>query len=194
MARVKFYRELGFLGFPGYRVGTDGSVWTRRKRSGKKFIIKGPWRLMKQHSLSKFGHRYVDLSRQGTRKRYMVHRLVLEAFVGPCPEGMECRHFPDRDPANNNVNNLQWGTRSENHKDCTVHGTWNAPRGERQRCAKLREEDVKEILRSYAAKEMNMPQLAEWFNVGKVTVWQIINRVTWKHVQWPEPEPSPKQN
>jgi hypothetical protein len=53
----------------------------------------------------------------------MVHRLVLEAFVGPCPIGMQCRHFPDPNPANCNLKNLQWGTPMENTEDKRVHGT-----------------------------------------------------------------------
>jgi hypothetical protein len=42
-----------------------------------------------------------------------VHHLVLEAFVGPCPEGMECLHGDDI-PDNNILSNLQWGTRLAN--------------------------------------------------------------------------------
>jgi len=47
--------------------------------------------------------------------------MVLEAFVGPCPEGMECCHR-DGNPANNHVGNLYWGTRSENLYDAVRHG------------------------------------------------------------------------
>jgi len=41
---------------------------------------------------------------------------VLEAFVGPAPEGHEGLHG-DGDPANNRLDNLRWGTRSENNID-----------------------------------------------------------------------------
>ncbi len=53
----------------------------------------------------------------------MVHRLVLEAFVGPCPEGKECRHFPDRTRTNNRLENLSWGSHRRNCKDKRIHGT-----------------------------------------------------------------------
>lgn len=59
----------------------------------------------------------------GKARSYYVHRLVLEAFVGPCPEGMEARHFPDRDPTNNCVWNLGWGTHTQNMADREQHGT-----------------------------------------------------------------------
>lgn len=51
----------------------------------------------------------------GGRDRY-AHRLVLETFVGPCPEGMQCRHL-DGVGTNNDVANLRWGTASENRRD-----------------------------------------------------------------------------
>lgn len=51
-----------------------------------------------------------------------VHRLVLEAFIGPCPSGMECRHL-DGNPSNNRLENLLWGTPLENANDRRRHGT-----------------------------------------------------------------------
>jgi hypothetical protein len=51
-----------------------------------------------------------------------VHRLVLEAFVGPCPEGMVGCHN-DGDPLNNRLDNLRWDTPSNNERDKWVHGT-----------------------------------------------------------------------
>src|SRR5688572_6260712 len=52
----------------------------------------------------------------------LIHHLVLEAFVGPCPEGMECRHV-DGSPPNNRLDNLSWGTHVENEADKRRHGT-----------------------------------------------------------------------
>lgn len=65
------------------------------------------------------GHLYVKLGRANTLK---VHRLVLEAFVGPCPDGQVCCHN-DGDPANNNLSNLRWDSHSENMRDRVSHGT-----------------------------------------------------------------------
>lgn len=52
---------------------------------------------------------------------HLVHRLVLEAFVGPCPPGMEACHWDD-DPTNNHLSNLRWDTPSENELDKVRNG------------------------------------------------------------------------
>jgi hypothetical protein len=70
---------------------------------------------------SNYGHLSVVLGRSGGTR--MVHALVLEAFVGPRPPGMECRHL-DGDPKNNRLENLCWGTRTENIEDALRHGSW----------------------------------------------------------------------
>jgi len=53
-----------------------------------------------------------------------IHALVLEAFVGPRPSGMHCRHL-DGNPHNNAIDNLKWGTVQENQVDRERHGTGN---------------------------------------------------------------------
>lgn len=50
-----------------------------------------------------------------------VHKLVLTAFVGLCPEGMECCHWDD-DPQNNYLSNLRWDTKSANARDKVRNG------------------------------------------------------------------------
>lgn len=54
-------------------------------------------------------------------KSFLVHRLVLEAFVGPCPEGMVACHYDD-EPTNNILSNLRWDTQSENEYDRVRNG------------------------------------------------------------------------
>jgi len=73
------------------------------------------------------GRTHVNLSKNNHNKAHRVCRLVLLAFVGPCPEGMEACHFPDRNPANNRLDNLRWDTRSGNMRDCKAHGTLVIP-------------------------------------------------------------------
>ncbi|AUX81960.1 HNH endonuclease [Mycobacterium phage Frankie] len=64
----------------------------------------------------------------------LVHRLVLEAFSGPCPPGAEGCHN-DGDRSNNRIENLRWDTRTANNIDAVDHRTnWQSrkdtcPRG-----------------------------------------------------------------
>lgn len=56
------------------------------------------------------GHLAVVIGKGNTR---LVHQLVLEAFVGPRPEGFEVLHL-NHTPSDNRLVNLRYGTRSEN--------------------------------------------------------------------------------
>lgn len=55
-----------------------------------------------------------------------VHRLVLETFVGPCPEGHTARHL-DGTTDNNRLRNLAWGTNADQEEDKKRHGTFVPP-------------------------------------------------------------------
>lgn len=63
----------------------------------------------------------VSLHREGHGRSHLVHRIVLQSFVGPCPDGMEGCHN-DGDPQNNWLSNLRWDTSSENNLDTVRHG------------------------------------------------------------------------
>lgn len=65
------------------------------------------------------GYLYASL---GTSIKKLVHRIVLEAFVGPCPTGMECCHN-DNNRTNNRLENLRWDTRYGNCQDIKAAGT-----------------------------------------------------------------------
>ena len=184
------YRLLDFLGFPGYRVGNDGSVWSRWRTEGRgdgggRGVIRflgEDWKRLKPCHLTKSRHQYVDLCFDGGRARHLIHRLVLLAFVGSCPEGMECRHFPDRDSTNNRLGNLQWGTRSDNHRDAFFHGT-ACLKGERSGRSKLTEDEVRLIRKFYKKREVTLQSLADRFGVGIVAIHGIVHRKTWGHVE-----------
>jgi hypothetical protein len=70
------------------------------------------------------GRCQVNLRVAGVGGGHRVHRLVLEAFVGPCPEGMEACHFDD-DSSNNRLDNLRWDTSLANKVDMARNGNGN---------------------------------------------------------------------
>ena len=58
----------------------------------------------------------------GKFKNIFAHSAVLLAFVGPRPKGMEVRHL-NSNPIDNRLENLTYGTKSENMKDAVKLGT-----------------------------------------------------------------------
>ena len=105
-----------------YQVSSHGQVrsvaWRYIRSNGRSYTNQP--RVLAQ-STTNSGHRTVGLFRDKKQSTYLVHRLVLEAFVGPCPDGMEACHADD-DPANNHVSNLRWDTRQENMLDRSRNG------------------------------------------------------------------------
>lgn len=91
---------------------------------GKVRSLRGRGRILRPGIASRQGHLQVFLAGRppGTRRPAYVHRLVLEAFVGPCPEGMQCRHL-NGVADDNRLENLRWGTPSEDNYDRIRHGT-----------------------------------------------------------------------
>lgn len=55
----------------------------------------------------------VTLSKEGITKRFLVHRLVAEAFI-PNPQNKEHVNHIDNNGLNNSVENLEWCSHSEN--------------------------------------------------------------------------------
>lgn len=120
------------------------------------------------------GHMTVSLGRGNTQ---YVHVLVLTAFVGPCPYGMEGLHFDDV-PANNRLGNLRWGTRSDNVKDAIRNGGF--PLGVRHHMAKLTEQQVALIKAELPTKSTD--RLALEHGVSGASIRQIKRGETWVHV------------
>lgn len=155
------YRDVP--GFPGYRVGNDGSLWSQ-------------WRRLKGNvQSSRGGYRNTTLRRDGKDHWRYVHSLVLLAFVGPRPDGMEARHL-DGDPLNNRLSNLCWGTHAENGVDMIQHG--RSVRGERSGMAKLTESDVR-YARLLAESGKLHREIAAELGVGTRHIGKIVRREIW---------------
>jgi hypothetical protein len=115
--------DLTWLPVPGweglYEVSNTGLVrGIKRRRGTRGGQLKTP--------LDGRGYLQLNLCRDGQPVHTFVHTLVAEAFHGPRPAGMECRHL-DGDKLNNTPANLRWGTATENNLDCVRHGTHYAP-------------------------------------------------------------------
>jgi hypothetical protein len=167
------------IGYEGlYEVSNLGRVqsldhWVSNRWGGSQ--------LRKGRILAQFPWRYfqVQLSRDGTAKKHSVHRLVLEAFAGPCPPGQEACHGPGGKLVNTWPAGLSWGTRSKNQgEDRERDGT--LLRGGQVGTAKLNDDLVAEILslRGTATHKT----LADRYEVAASTISMIMARINWKHV------------
>ena len=117
---------VGWEGF--YEVSDHGRVRSvdrtimRRNRWGQIRPVRFTGKLLAQRPDHE-GRLRVQLGRgERTQTEAKVHILVLEAFVGPRPDGLDGLHWDD-DRTNNTVENLRWGTHSENMQDSVRNGT-----------------------------------------------------------------------
>ena len=72
------------------------------------------------------GYLQVPLRKDGKVKRVYVHRLVALIFVPGFSEDKEVNH-KDYDKTNNTYSNLEWVTKSENHKHIIMHRPEKCP-------------------------------------------------------------------
>ena len=162
-----------------YEVSNTGQV--RNVRTG---------RILKQDP-AKGGYLRVTLAWNGEVCRFMVNRLVCEAFHGPAPTPEHQARHLDGDATSNSSGNLCWGTRSENEQDKRRHGTYQAR--EKNPFARLTENDVSAIRARYAAslaqrRSLGFQQvehgllirLAEEMNVSVTCIKFVVYRRNWR--------------
>jgi hypothetical protein len=124
-----------------------------------------------------------------------VHRFSYELHFGPIPDGMYVCHRCD---VRNCVNprHLFLGTNADNMRDAAQKGRVasgdrsglrlhpeSAPRGERNRHAKLTEEGVRMIRMLYSTGRYTLQDLAESFGVRSLAIGRIVRRKTWRHIE-----------
>lgn len=80
--------------------------------------------MMRRSQRNRAGYLVVTLCADGVCVGRYVHHLVMHAFVGPRPGGMEIRHLSG-DPADSRLANLKYGTSAENTADMMRQGRSN---------------------------------------------------------------------
>ncbi len=147
-------------GFDDYSVTVNGRVISYKNN---KIRFKSPH--PNQH-----GHLKVHLYKNNIDHKKYIHQLVLNAFVGLCPDGMECCH-ENGDPGNNNLSNLRWDTKLSNEADKKKHGT--VLYGLKNHSTKLSTEQIAQIKNLKGA--MFQREIAKTFNISQSHVSNIHN-------------------
>lgn len=174
MNQVEDWRAV--VGYEGYyEVSNLGRVrsLSRVTTQGHKMI----GRVLKHSLNGTGGYAALHLAKDGENKRKKVHVLVLEAFIGPRPAGMQGCHQDD-DPSNPALSNLRWGTPRSNHDDRIKSGN---QKGEKHGKAKLTEALVREIKRLIAAGETNKA-IATKLGIKAHNVTNIKSNQSWSWV------------
>jgi len=125
--------------------------------------------LIKSRVDSRYGYALVDLWSQHKAKRFFVHKLVLLAFKGPALKNQETLH-KNHCRSDNRLENLRWGTRSQNMRDMLKHHI----NGRR----KLSVVDVRKI-RVLLKQGVSCQTISKNFNLEHSTPYKIKNCKIW---------------
>lgn len=135
-------------------------------------------------SVSKaLGYARVNLHRDGGQTTLYVHRLVAEAFIGPCPPDAEVNHR-DGSKANNVASNLEYLTHAENGQHARDTGLANPARGKSNARTKLSEADVRRLRRNALAPRSKVRQLAESMGVTERQAVRVMKGERWQHLAY----------
>jgi hypothetical protein len=168
------------VGYPKYEVSDHGRV-----RSLVHFDLHGVPRLLslvpcsKKKGVAKY--LMVGLVRNGMKESRMIHRLVLEHFVGPPPTPKHQGAHNDGNGFNNYWENLRWATQTENEKDKIAHGT--VATGVTHGKSVLTEEQVREILSVTKWERGMVNDFAAKFGVKPGAISKIKTGIRWKSLK-----------
>lgn len=154
-------------GHPGYEVSDQGHV-----RSVDRFqdvVVNGKvqhrhyrGRNLKPAAYCKTGHLSLPLGRK--THGIPVHRLVLLAFEGPCPEGKEVLHKNDVS-TDNRLENLRYGTRTENILDTYKNrGRWKG----------FSEKEARQVLDMYEFG-ISKAEISRLTGVSQSSIGKLLN-------------------
>lgn len=174
------------VGFEGlYEVSSLGQIRSLPRR----VPCRGGMRTSPAKTLkpTKTNHGYAEvaLCRNGSPAVRYVHAIVLEAFVGPRPLGMQGCHF-NGDKQDNRLENLRWDSRKANFADSRRLG--EISRGSAHPTSKLKEADIPDI-RKLCAAGLSQRTIADKYGVTQSAISAIARGRAWAHL--PEAEVTP---
>lgn len=168
---------------PRYGVGCDGSAWSCAGKGVAAILGRTTaWRPLKPVPCGGSGGRKylaITVRRFDRPLTIFVHVLVARYFIGPRPEGFLVCHRDD-DPNNNRVENLYYGTDSQNWADSSRNGR-QILRGEQLRHAVLTTAKVRKVVRLRAGG-LGATAIAAKVGCHRSSVCSILRGLAWRHV------------
>lgn len=131
------------------------------------------------HRISLSRYRNGKTRSADTERAFFVHRLVAEAFIGPCPDGKSHVAHRDGNPVNNTPENLYWATPKENADDRARHNRYHD--GERHFATRLSDDDARIIRARFHVGRETIAFLAKSHFVTERIVSSIVRGRTYKH-------------
>ena len=131
-------------------------------------------RAIRKGSTTPTGYKVIVFSIPNSKPigRY-AHRMVMETFVGPCPDGKEVSHLNGNN-ADNRLSNLVYESRKLNIARKIEHGTdYN---GAQNPSAKLALDEIRQIRTS----EESENTLALRFGVDRATIGRVKRNESWR--------------
>lgn len=169
---------LPVIGFEGhYEVSSGGEVRSLIGPRGVLTSARSAPLVLKQQD--RHGYRRIGLSKNGRRTHHFVHRLVLEAFAGPCLPSTEASHL-NGVRSDNRAENLAWETKAKNAERRAAHG--NNPHGENNPNSSITEPIAKSILLHLRCKALTTAMIARLHGTNKNVVQMISRGRTWRHL------------
>ena len=149
--------------YPMYRIYNTGKIYSEYY---KKFIH--------QHD-DNSGYLQVTLRGIHGRKTIKTHILVAKAFL-PNPYKLPEVNHKDCNKYNNKVTNLEWVNKHDNMKHASMYSYKH-----REELSPLTQDHVRliPILLKYG---FSIKLIASLYKVGHVTIRNIIQKKTWKHL------------
>lgn len=140
-------------------------------KSGKHITQNYKQRILNPTKADKYGHLSVHIGYEGKKITAFVHRLVLFAFVGPAPHGMECCH-KNGIAWDNRPSNLRWCTHASNNRDRLKHNRYSI--GDEHPMAKFSNNIILDVYK-YLKNGGTGVEASELFGISTTHISRIKN-------------------
>lgn len=179
MTREEWKDVEGYEGF--YQVSNLGRI-----RSLERIVHSSKWNRREPSKILnppilKNGYKLVSLSKNGSSKRVLLHRLIAKAFI-PNPNNLPQVNHKDGNKQNNIIDNLEWVSAQDNIIHAYTNNLMHPAHGIKINVGHFVEEDIRNI-RRMALAGMSQRKIAAEYGVHQGFIWLILKGKTYRWVE-----------